>query len=237
MRRIGDDTFRMIADALRARRPLTEFDVQQFVLRAFDAEGLETESAPICSVDGNAAEPHYAPTADSHAAIREGNVVLLDYWARRKGGDFTYVDLTNMAYAGSALPPKVARVWDAVRGARDAAVALVAKRLGARMPLFGWEVDDASREVIRTAGFGEQFVHRTGHSIDTAVHGRGTNIDNYETRDERPILPRTSFSIEPGIYLKGEFGIRSEIDVLVLADGTPIVPSEPSQTLPALLIG
>ena len=148
-----------------------------------------------------------------------GDFVLIDLWAKEKGERKVFGDLTRVAHVGPA-PEKVKRVFGIVRSAQKAAIALVRERFGRNQRIEGWEVDEAARGVIRNAGFGEFFIHRTGHNIDVSLHGSGTHMDNLEMHDVRPLLPMTCFSIEPGIYLPGEFGVRLESDVLIHADGT-----------------
>lgn len=229
MRRLVDESFRLIRDALRSKKKITEFDVQQFLVRAYAAEHLTAADAPICAVNANAALPHYAPSAERHEEIKIGDIVLLDFWAKPDKSDGTYVDITWMAVADSSPSAEYEKVFGIVRDARDAALELVRDRFSKGKIVRGFEVDDASRNVIVGAGYGDQFVHRTGHSIYTEDHGRGANMDNFETHDDRAILPRTSFSIEPGIYLEGKFGVRSEIDVVISPKGEVLVPIEPIQ--------
>jgi Xaa-Pro dipeptidase len=229
MRALVEESFAFITDHLRSKTRITEFDVQQFLMTGYGRNGLTTEHHPICSVNANAAMPHYAPTAETHSVIQRGDVVLLDFWAKPAKPDGTYVDITWMAVADSAPSAEYASVFKVVAGARDAALDLVRSRFASQESVRGFEVDDASRAVIAKAGYGEYFIHRTGHSIHTEDHGRGANMDNYETHDERQILPRTSFSIEPGIYLPRRFGVRSEIDVLITSDSRVVIPCAPIQ--------
>ncbi len=229
MRALVDEAFAFIGDRLRSGVRVTEYDAQQFLLEGYRRNGLTADHPPICAVNANAAMPHYAPDATVHEEIRRGDVVLLDFWAKPAKADGTYVDITWMAVADSSPAPEYAAIFNVVAAARDAALDLVTSRFAARTAVRGFEVDNAARAVIDRAGYGAQFIHRTGHSIHTDDHGRGANMDNYETHDERRILPRTSFSIEPGIYLPGRFGVRSEIDVVIHADGSVAVPCSPIQ--------
>ncbi len=178
------------------------------------------------AVNANAADPHYFPSASNHSPIRGGDVVLIDLWSRaRTGGDACYADITWTAYCGAQTPARVTQVFDVVRAARDRAVAFVEERLDAGRPVYGYEVDDACRAVIATAGYGEYFIHRTGHSLGPAEHYLGVNIDNLETQDRRELLPGLMFTVEPGIYMPGfnfdgsspakGLGIRSEINCVM----------------------
>ncbi|KXK56810.1 MAG: Xaa-Pro dipeptidase [Chlorobi bacterium OLB7] len=221
--------FRLIGESVRSGQPITEFDVQEWILRQFALRGLVTDHPPNCSVGPNSANPHYQPTAESTAAITRGDFVLIDLWARERTGDGVYGDITWVGYVGEEVPEDVAEVFGVVRAARDAAFDAAATAIAAGQKIDGATLDDAARKVIEAAGYGEYFIHRTGHSITTELHGAGANLDNYETNDTRTILPGTSFSIEPGIYLPGRFGIRSELDVIITHGGQAIATSEPRQ--------
>jgi Xaa-Pro aminopeptidase len=230
MRRIVDETFAEIARCVASGRPTDEYRLQQFILQCFEREGLVTDHPPIVAADAHSANPHYSPTPDSAWPIREGTFVLIDLWAKlRDVPRAVYVDITWTGFVGDVVPDRYARVFHVVREARDRAIAFVREAVRTRRPIHGWEVDDVAREVIRRAGLGDFFIHRTGHSIGEDVHGNGANIDNLETRDNRRILPHTCFSIEPGVYLEGEFGVRSEVDVYV-GDEDVIVTARPIQT-------
>jgi Xaa-Pro aminopeptidase len=191
-----------------------EFDIQKFFAESFQREDLVTDDLPIVAVNANASNPHYGPSAEHHAPIREGDLVLLDVWAKQNKPGAVYYDITWMGFVGKAPSPKQLEVFEVVKQARDAGVEKVKSAIAAGQKIAGWEVDKATRDVIETAGFGRYFIHRTGHSIATEVHGNGANMDNLEIHDERQILPNTCFSVEPGIYLP-EFGVRSEVNVLV----------------------
>ncbi len=229
LRQIVDLAFRFIGERIRSSGKLTEYDVQQFMLGEIRRRGLTTDSDPNCSVNANSANPHYEPTKDIHAPIREGDFVLLDLWAKKEKQGSVYADITWTGFLGPAVPDEYSKIFDVVKGARDAALERVRSAFVGKEELRGWQVDDAAREVIEKAGYGKYFIHRTGHSIGEEIHGNGANMDNLETRDERKVMPRTSFSIEPGIYLPGKFGIRSEIDVVVKGDGTVVVTGLPMQ--------
>ena len=181
------------------------------MLDEFRRHGLVTAKPPIVAVGAHSADPHYGPAAETDARIDAGSFVLVDLWAKEPGG--VYADITWTGHVSDEVGADYENVFQIVRRARDAGFELVQQRLAAAAPVAGCEVDAAVRRVIDEAGYGEFFVHRTGHSIGTEVHGNGANIDGYETRDTRRLLPQTCFSIEPGVYLPGRFGVRSEIDV------------------------
>jgi len=202
---------------------LTEWAMQRRVVARLEAEGLVIDHGPIVAFGAHAANPHYEPTAERSATLQPGQVVLLDLFAGR-GAGAVQADQTWMGFAGAAVPPRVQEVWTAVRDARDAALALIREAGAAGRPLRGFEVDLAARGVIERAGYGDFFVHRTGHSIDRDLHGSGPHMDSYETRDDRELIPGVGFSIEPGIYLPGDFGVRSEVNVYWAAEGPRVTP-------------
>ncbi len=229
LRSIVDEAFAHVAAQQRTRTRLTEHDLQQYVLSRISAHGLLTASPPIAAIGPHTADPHYSPHAAGSAAIEPGHVVLIDVWAKRPGLGTVYADITWTGYVGRRVPDRVGEIFAIVRAARDAALAFVTRRVAEGHYPCGYELDDVCREVIRAAGYGEHFLHRTGHSIGEEVHGNGANVDNLETQDERRLLAHTCFSIEPGIYLPEEFGIRSEIDVYV-GDHEVLVAGQPIQT-------
>ncbi len=212
---IADEAFAHIGKSVREGSQLTEYDVQQFILERFKANGLRTDDAPNCSVNANAGDPHYDPIPEVAQPIGKNDLVLIDLWAKCDQPRAVYADYTRMGFVGDEVPDQYASPFAIVCQARDAAIQFVQQRVASGKDVFGWEVDDACRKVIRDAGYGDQFVHRTGHSIAENVHGNGANIDNLETKDNRRIIPHTCFSIEPGIYVYGEFGVRTEVNVYV----------------------
>jgi Xaa-Pro aminopeptidase len=221
---IGQEAIRLAGSRADSASPLTEYSLQTWIKEKFAAGGLETDHGPIVAIGPNAANPHYEPTAEDSATIRRGDILLIDLWAREKNG--VYADQTWM---GSLGPPsdRDKSIWQAVRDARDAAIALLRKRINAHQPVLGGEVDDAAREVIKTRGYGDNFFHRTGHSIDPRdLHGSGPHIDNLETREERALIPGVGFSIEPGVYLAGDVGMRSEVNGFIGTDGVLITPAD-----------
>jgi Xaa-Pro dipeptidase len=230
---IADAAFRKAAAAARAGTPLTEYAVQQWILGELAARGLSTDHGPNVSVGPNAANPHYDVTPEGSALITMNSVVLIDLWAQQP--DAIYADQTWMATIGT--PPDEAKaVWLAVRDARDAAIAAVQAAAASGTPITGAAVDHAARRVIVERGYGEFFIHRTGHSIDPrSLHGSGPNLDGFETNDDRVLLPGVAFSVEPGIYLPGRFGMRSEVNMFITPSGEPVVtPSVPQRELLAL---
>jgi Xaa-Pro aminopeptidase len=221
---IGQGAIRLAGTRAESGTPITEFELHGWIRERFEAEGLVTDHGPIVAIGPNAANPHYEPTAETSATINRGDILLVDLWAKEKEGVFA--DQTWMGSLG-APGERDKKVWLAVRDARDAAIALLRERIGAGKPVRGGEVDDAARAVITKRGYGEFFFHRTGHSIDPRdLHGSGPHIDNLETREERALIPGVGFSIEPGIYLAGEVGMRSEVNGFIGADGLLITPAD-----------
>jgi Xaa-Pro dipeptidase len=211
---IIDDAFIEIGRRVMTSDSTDEYTIQQFILECFAASGLTTDMPPIVAVNGNSGNPHYEPTSDRSAPIREGDFVLLDVWGKRKTPGAVYYDITWVGFVGMEVPERIRTIFEIVKAARDTGVELVRSSVEAGRKLCGWEVDRAVRDVITQSGYGDQFPHRTGHSIGQEVHGNGANMDDLETHDERRIIPYTCFSIEPGIYLP-EFGVRSEVNVFV----------------------
>ncbi len=219
--RVRAQAFGFVEEALRSNRPVGEFDVKRFIRQAFEREGLITDHGPIVAVNAHMSDPHYEPEAGSSAAIQPGDAPLLDMWAKLDQPGAVYYDITWTGYCGATPPSPIERVFEVVTGARDRAVEKVRGAMAAGATLHGFEVDDAARHFIRDQGYGEYFIHRTGHSIGEEVHGTGANMDNLETHDERRVIPGTCFSIEPGVYLEG-FGIRSEVNVFVEEKGARV---------------
>jgi len=215
LRRIVDETFSYTHEAIAQERSLTEYGVQQFILARIHEAGMVTSSPPIAAVNAHSADPHYGPTESGSTEITRESLLLIDLWAKQAVAGSVYADITWTGYVGQTVPAKHREIFGLVRQGRDAALAFVRTEISAGRSPFGWQVDAACRRLIQQAGYGDQFVHRTGHSIGEEVHGNGANIDGLETQDTRRLMARTCFSIEPGIYLPGEFGIRSELDVYV----------------------
>jgi Xaa-Pro aminopeptidase len=209
-----DVAWQFIADRVRGGQQVRETGVQQCILGHFQRHGLVCDHPPICAVNAHSGDPHYEPVAGKDAPIQKGDFVLIDLWAKLDKPRAVYSDLTWTGFVGAEVPPRYEEVFQVVAAARDAAIQRVRDAFANREPLQGWQVDQAARDVITQAGYAEFFVHRTGHSIGQEVHGNGANMDGLETREERRVLPRTCFSVEPGIYLE-DFGVRSEVDVFV----------------------
>jgi Xaa-Pro aminopeptidase len=221
---IGQEAIRLAGSRADSATPLTEFALQSWIKERFEAGGLETDHGPIVAIGPNAANPHYEPTAANSATMNRGDILLIDLWAREKGGVFA--DQTWMGSLGQPSDREKS-IWLAVRDARDAAIALLRARVNAGKPVRGGEVDDAARAVITERGYGEYFIHRTGHSIDPRdLHGSGPHIDNLETREERELTVGVGFSIEPGIYLPTDVGMRSEVNGFIGSDGLLITPAD-----------
>lgn len=213
-----DEAFAWIGEQLRAGKAITEYDVQQRLLQRFEAMELTTDHPPIVAVNAKSSDPHYAPTATQTQSIKKGDFILIDLWAKQKASDAVFADTTWVAYAGETVPKRFVEIFEIVKEARDRTVAFIREKWAAEEPIYGYAVDDCTRAYITAKGYGECFIHRTGHNIGTAIHGNGVNLDNLETRDERALVPGICFSVEPGIYLT-EFGVRTEIDVFLAGPG------------------
>jgi Xaa-Pro aminopeptidase len=212
--RIKDRAFDAIARRTRDGVATTEYDIQQLMVDWFLEEGLASDSAPIVAAQENAGNPHYLPTEHVSRPIRRGELVLMDLWGKLDRPGSVYADITWVGFTDRDIPQPVRRAFETVAAARDAGIALVQSRIRADKEVRGFEVDRAVSAVLRQAGYGDQILHRTGHSLGQSVHGTGVNMDDYETHDDRRLLPGTGFTIEPGVYFK-EFGIRSEINMVV----------------------
>ena len=212
-----DEAWRLIADRLRSGKSIRETEVQDFVMDYYARHGMTTYHPPIVGVNANSGDPHYSPAHGADSEIKVGDFVLLDMWAKMDVSEGVYSDLTKVGFMGETVPEKYKTVFDIVAAARDAGIDCARCAFAEGRELQGWEVDRATRQVIEDAGYGEYFIHRTGHNIGTETHGNGAHMDDLETKEDRLVLPRTCFSIEPGIYLE-EFGIRSEINVFIDTD-------------------
>jgi Xaa-Pro dipeptidase len=217
--------FQRIGELLGRGETPTEWSIREWVQQRLAAEGVVSGADSIVAVNANAANPHYGPRRDDHAEIGAGDLVLVDLWGKVRDNSI-YADQTWMAYVGTEVPERVEEIWRAARDGREAAIALVQERWSAGQPVSGYEVDDAARDLIRERGYGDAFIHRTGHSLDTSLHGSGPNIDNFETRDTRRLIQGVGFSIEPGIYLAGDLGFRTEVDVYMGPDGPEVTTPE-----------
>jgi Xaa-Pro aminopeptidase len=234
VREVVGEAFAEIARRHRGGQPGDECGIQAFILRRFAARGLVTHHPPIVAVGAHSADPHYQPHETGSRTIGAGDFVLIDLWAKEPDG--MYADITWTGFVGPSVPARYAEVFDVVRRARDAAVERICSAVRAGDSVRGCDVDAAARAVIEAAGLGAYFVHRTGHSIGTDVHGNGANVDGFETPDTRRLLPATCCSIEPGVYLPGEFGVRSELNVFVDASEA-VVTGQPVQSAVVAILG
>lgn len=231
--KIRQAAFERAAARVRESQPIAEFELQQWILEQFRANGLVTAEPPVAAVQPNNGNPHYEPTARASRPIRAGDLLLLDIWAKFNRPGSVYYDITWVGYLGERVPDAYANIFRIVRDARDRAIEFVGDSVTRGRAIHGWEVDHIAREAIRKAGYAKYFVHRTGHSIGQEVHGNGANMDSLETRDDRKIIPHTCFSIEPGIYLP-EFGIRSEVNVYVGERDARVTGAIQQEILPLL---
>jgi Xaa-Pro dipeptidase len=228
---IRAEAFDRISAGVRSNSGVSELDVTRFILDRFTQEGLTTADAPIVGSNEHPADPHFESTPENNRPFKMGDTVLIDLWAKRNVPGAIYYDITWVGYIGDAPSQKYQELFETVVRARDAAVALVKEKFAKHQVCYGWQLDDAARNVIKKAGYGKYFVHRTGHSIGEETHGNGGNIDNLETRDDRQLMPGCCFSIEPGIYLEGAMAVRSEVNVFIRHDGVPEVTGEIQQEL------
>lgn len=229
-------TFEKAAAEVSSHGETSEFAIQCFISDRFEEKDLLTHHPPIVAVNENSANPHYLPTEQEHSRICQGDFLLIDLWAKTQDEDSVYADITWTAFVGKPLPDKIGEIFKIVRRARDQGVDFLRQRFEARNPPQGWEVDDAVREIIRQAGYEKFFVHRSGHNLGQEVHGNGVHFDNLETHDTRLVIPGVACTIEPGIYLTGEFGVRSEINIYVSERG-PEVTTPPQDEVLLLPIG
>ena len=231
--RIMRGAFEYAANCVREKKRLTEYNLKEWILKEFEAAGIWAEEGPDIAVNAHASDPHYGPTAESSAPVREGDLLLLDVWGKKKTPGSVYYDVTWMGYLGAKVPEKYAKIFAVVRKARDAALDLIRTHVAKEKPLQGWQVDKTARAVIEKAGYGKYFFHRTGHSIGEKVHGNGVNMDGLETHDVRHLIPHTCNSVEPGIYLP-EFGVRSEVNVYIDEKEAGVTGAVQNEILPLL---
>lgn len=232
---VARDAFRRAAEGVRTGTPLTEGALSRWILETLEREGEGSDSGCIVAIGPRAADPHYQP-GEVGETIAAGHVLLIDLWGKPTPSAVA-ADQTWMGILDSTVSPRVQEVWEAVRDSRDAALAFLRERFAAGTPIRGFEVDDVARRVITDRGYGDSFVHRTGHSIDTDLHGSGPNLDNLETRDDRLLIPGVGFSVEPGIYLPDELGVRSEVDVYWGEEGPEVTTPDPQREIFRLLEG
>jgi Xaa-Pro dipeptidase len=229
---IKDRAFEVIAARVAAGTVTSEYEIQQLMAEWFRSEGLVTDSPPVVAVNAHAGDPHYLPRAEHSASIRKDDLILLDLWGKMDRPGAVYADITWVGYTGAAVPADQARAFDAIARARDAAIDLVQGAVRDGAELRGWEVDRAARSVLDDAGYGAHVLHRTGHSLGETVHGNGAHLDDYETHDERRLLPGSGFTIEPGLYFD-TFGVRTEINMMI-GDGNAMVTGPVQQAIVTL---
>lgn len=236
MQMVKDETFKEIAKQIKAGLHPKEYEIQAFMHDLMRKNGMKWEDGPVVAINEHAADPHFEPTPENSFEMNEGDLVLLDLWAKRDKPGAIYYDITWMGFIGTEIPEKIKDIFRIAADARDTGYKLVKERFEGNVPVHGWEVDDAVRAVIEKAGYGKYFIHRTGHNIGEEVHGNGAHIDNLETKDERLIIPGTCFSIEPGIYIPDEkIGFRTELDVYITGDGKACVEGAIQQEVVAIM--
>jgi Xaa-Pro aminopeptidase len=219
----ANKTWNWIFENIKKGTRIDEYQVQQFILNEIKSHKCLTQDLPICAVNANSADPHFSPDKLNSSEIKPGDFILIDLWCKLDEKEAVYADITRVGVAAERSTLKQQEIFSIVQQAQQAATELVKQRYGQGKPLQGWEVDQAARDVIESAGYGDFFVHRTGHNIGISDHGNGAHMDNFETKDLRYLLPQTCFSIEPGIYLPGEFGVRLEYDVYLGKEGEVLV--------------
>jgi len=229
MREIVDEIVREVRRRVLANASVTEVEIQDFILKEYDRRDLTAGHPPIVAINAHSADPHYAPNLQDNLPMKKDDFLLVDMWSKRKAPHAVYDDITWTFFIGETVPAEHQKIFNVVRDGRDAAIKEAQKRYPTGEILYGWQIDDVARQSITKAGYGQHFIHRTGHSIHEEVHGNGANVDNLETQDSRRLMARTCFSIEPGVYLKGTFGVRSEVD-MYLSEKEAIVTGLPIQT-------
>ena len=215
LEKIVQSTWDWMGKNIQQRKKITEYDVQQYVLALLHKNKMQTEGMPICGVNQNSADPHYNPLPKKSKVLKKGDWVLLDLWGKLQGEKTVFADITRVAFIGKSPNKEQKKIFTLVKKARDAALLFIQKRIKQKKRVQGFEVDQVCRKVIVKAGYGKYFLHKTGHSIEFVLHGSGAHLDSIETMDKRFLLPRTCFSVEPGIYLPKKFGVRLELDVLL----------------------
>jgi Xaa-Pro aminopeptidase len=229
MREIVDEIANEVGRCVRDNVSATEVGIQDFILKQYERRDLTAGHPPIVAINAHSADPHFAPNLEDNLSMQKGDFLLVDMWSKRLLPHSVYDDITWTFFIGDSVPAEHQRIFNVVREGRDAAIKAAQQRYPSGELLYGWQIDEEARQSIAKAGYGEYFLHRTGHSIHEEVHGNGANIDNLETQDSRRLMARTCFSIEPGVYLKGTFGVRSEVDIY-LSENEAIVTGLPIQT-------
>ncbi|CAM0117440.1 M24 family metallopeptidase [Rhabdochlamydiaceae symbiont of Dictyostelium giganteum] len=220
LNQVADKCWNWVSDQLKQEKVFSEYDIQQFILKEIEERGCEMDGPPICGVNHNSANPHYTPNQNTALRVQKGDWILIDLWCKKKGPRAVYADITRVAIADQRPSSKQQEVYHIVRESQRRATQFVEMKVHQKESLKGFEVDKICRDFITKSGYGDYFTHRTGHNIHTEDHGPGTNIDGFETLDDRLLIPRTCFSIEPGIYLPNEFGVRQEYDVFIHSNYT-----------------
>ena len=228
MRQIVDEIVKEVRRRVTDNVPVNEVEIQNFLLQQYEQRDLMAGHPPIVAINAHSADPHFAPNLEDNLPMKKGDFLLVDMWSKRKVPHAVYDDITWTFFIGENVPAEHQKIFNVVRDGRDAAIRALQSRYPSGEVLYGWQIDDAARKSITNAGYGEFFLHRTGHSIHEEVHGNGANIDNLETQDSRRLMARTCFSIEPGVYLKGTFGVRSEVN-MYLSDKEAVVTGLPIQ--------
>ncbi|MBF0548679.1 MAG: M24 family metallopeptidase [Candidatus Riflebacteria bacterium] len=229
--KIRSDTFKLIETRLQNGQKITEIETAEFILEEFRKNGFETKGVPIVGVNEHPADPHFEPSKSNSYEIKKSDMILIDLWAKKSIPDGIFYDITWCGFAGKNPPAEYVKIFKIVMDSRDAAANFVKSKLSRGEEVFGWQVDDVARNVITNAGYGQNFIHRTGHSIGRECHGNGVNIDNLETRDSRRLIPGICFSLEPGIYIDGKMGVRSEINMFVKSEKEAIITGEVQKEL------
>jgi Xaa-Pro aminopeptidase len=216
-----DRAWEMIRDGVKNGKSITELDVQEFIMNQMVSHGYQTEGKPIVAAGLHSADAHYSPNAFNKHIFAPGDIVMIDLWAKQNQVNAIYADITQMAVIDSKASEQHQKIFSIVKEARDTAFQLINHRFLQNEPVKAFEVDEVCRDIITSYGYGNYFIHRSGHSISTSLHGKGPNLDSLETLDDRPLVPGLGFSIEPGIYLPGKFGIRLEYNVFIHETNQP----------------
>jgi Xaa-Pro aminopeptidase len=229
MREIVEEIVKEVRRRVVDNVTVNEVEIQDFIVKQYDRRDLTAGHPPIVAINAHSADPHFTPNLEDNSPMRKGDFLLVDMWSKRRTPHAVYDDITWTFFIADTVPSEHQKIFNVVRDGRDAAIKAAQQRYPTGEVMYGWQIDDEARKSIAKAGYGEYFIHRTGHSIHEEVHGNGANIDNLETQDSRRLMARTCFSIEPGVYLKGTFGVRSEVD-MYLSDKEAIVTGLPIQT-------
>ncbi|MCE5293780.1 MAG: M24 family metallopeptidase [Chlamydiales bacterium] len=229
-----ETSFERVQNALASRKKITEYSLQQDILQSYEDNGFMTEHAPVVAVGPNSVLSHYSPTKEIDTRITKDSLLLIDIWCKKNKEHAPYADFTQVAFYGKTPSSEMIKVYNTVKAAQTAGIEFVKKSLKQGKDVFGCDVDDVCRKIIQKQGYGQYFVHRTGHNIHTMLHGLGPNLDNYETHDSRPLMPRTCYSVEPGIYIPKAFGVRLECNIFIHDNLSVEVTGQSPETLPCL---